>query len=739
MESDRAGWTRLRRVLEGALDLAPAERAAYVREACAGDLSLEAEVQRLLASEAEARARITSPVAGLTASVVDPAGSSPSAGARVGAYRLVRPIGSGGMGTVWEAEQASPQRRVALKLLRFGFHVPREVERFRFEAEVLGRLQHPGIAQVLEAGFHGEGGGTPFFAMELLEGARTLREHALEAKLALRERLQLFQEICEAVHFAHQKGVIHRDLKPSNILVDAQGRTKIIDFGVARLASVDAGARPLLTATGQLVGTLQYMSPEQFSGDSQATDVRADVYSLGVVLYELLLGRSPFELEGRSIHEVARIVSSERPVRPRAVEASFPRELEWILLRAIESDRVRRYSTASELSADLQRFLEDRPLQAGPPSALYRARKFVRRHALLVTAGLIVLVALLAAFVQSQLHARELARTLAKEREALSESRASFQFLERLLTSADPVESGDPDIRVRDVLDRGPAALEQLAGQPRLQGKLSRSLAEVYNRLGLWPSALPLAERALAIEAEEGTPLHLEGEESALETLTVTLDSLGRYAEVEALVRPALDRPLSADRRARLSFVLGKALMGLGRYGEGETWMRAARAHYSTVRPEHAEPWFAISLRLSTLLWARGAHAEALEIADECLQSARREDPAGNRYIAAALSCRASALAGMGDVDGAIEAESQALDLDVALYGSDAPSTAVRRMDLAYLLGSSGDFAQAAELAREGLAIYERVYGSDSPRALDARSTLEAYRSGRVPERPRGP
>jgi formylglycine-generating enzyme required for sulfatase activity len=408
-------------VFEEARALRAELRAAYLDEACGEDRELRKEVEKLLAVGTDA--------IGQTLSAAPSSAEPPEirSGGRIGDYRLLRVIASGGMGTVWEAEQGTPHRRVALKVMRFGFSGPEDVSRFRYESEILGRLQHPGIAQVFEAGTHVAETEVPYFVMEYIEGAKTILEYSRDLDLSVRKKLELLLLVCDAVQHGHQKGVIHRDLKPSNILVDSRGNPKIIDFGIARVAASDGTERTLRTQAGQILGTLQYMSPEQFGPDPGAVDTRSDVYALGVVLYELLAGRGPYDLSGKSIHEAARIVAEE----PASLDRAFAGDLEWIVLKAIDKDRDRRYASASELAADIQRHLADEPVQAGPPSRAYKVRKFVVRHRFGVGASALVVVLLVSGLVTS-LYYR--ARSEAKAVEATEQARIATKTAEDVLS-----------------------------------------------------------------------------------------------------------------------------------------------------------------------------------------------------------------------------------------------------------------------------------------------------------------
>jgi WD40 repeat protein/serine/threonine protein kinase len=313
-------------------------------------------------------------------------------GAMIGHYQVKRLIGAGGMGRVYEAQQENPRRTVAIKLMGKGVASASALRRFEFEAQVLARLKHPGIAQIYEAGSFDDGtGGLPWFAMEYISNAKPITEYARDAKLGTRERMRLFKQACEAVAHGHQRGVIHRDLKPTNILVDGGGQVKVIDFGVARTTDSDMVVNTLQTDVGQLVGTVQYMSPEQFDADPHDLDIRSDVYALGVVMYELLSGRLPYDLRKKAIHEAARVVREEDPARLSTISPTLRGDLEVIVAKAMAKERGQRYASASALSDDIGRYLDQEPITARAPGVLETMRRFGKRHR-------VVSAAILAAF-----------------------------------------------------------------------------------------------------------------------------------------------------------------------------------------------------------------------------------------------------------------------------------------------------------------------------------------------------
>lgn len=395
-------------LLMEAIELDPAARARFLEARCAGDARLRRSIDGLLAALEASQGFLERPHletqpgrAGADRESIPP---------KIGPFRILRPIGNGGMARVFEAMQERPSRRVAVKLLKHGIRDAAARRRFEFETEVLARLRHPNIARIIEAGSHEDGSGAaiPYFAMEYVPAARTITAYADEEKLDLRARVELVALVCDAVQHGHDSGVIHRDLKPANILVDNLGHPKVIDFGIARSTDPD---RALLTAEldpGRLVGTLHYMSPEQCAG-APDIDVRTDIYSLGMILYELLCGRRPHELDAVPIPEALRIVQREAPPRPSAHNPRVAGDLEAIVLTAIDKDPARRYRTAAAFEADLRRYLADRPIEARPPTMATQAVLFARRHRTLVAVGAVATSLLVVATVVSAalaMHAR---------------------------------------------------------------------------------------------------------------------------------------------------------------------------------------------------------------------------------------------------------------------------------------------------------------------------------------------
>jgi serine/threonine protein kinase len=299
----------------------------------------------------------------------------------IGRYKILGIIGTGGMGHVYEAMQEAPRRRVALKVIKGGAASEMALRRFEFETQILAKLHHPNIAQIYEAGtWKSPEGEVPFFAMEYIPGRRGLIEYAQKRDLSIRDRLELFTKVCQAVHHGHQKGVIHRDLKPDNILVDTNGEPKIIDFGVARATDADLAVTTMQTTMGQLIGTLQYMSPEQCDADPDRIDTRSDVYALGVILFQLLSGKLPYDLRRQAIHEAVRVIKEQRPDSMATLSGTLKGDVDTIAMKALEKDRNRRYQSAAELANDIGHFLNSEPIEARPLSLAYQMRLFTKKY-----------------------------------------------------------------------------------------------------------------------------------------------------------------------------------------------------------------------------------------------------------------------------------------------------------------------------------------------------------------------
>ena len=409
MTTDR--WEQVQKLFEEALKRKPEERAAFLDEACGGDAELRREVESLLAHHDEATTDFLQPPGpqGTVSARPRTQPIDPLIGCQVGHYKILEVLGEGGMGTVYLAEQTEPvKRRVALKIIKLGIDTKQVIARFEAERQALAMMDHPHVAKVLDAGITDPASGSrPYFVMEYIPGV-PITEHCDRQRLSIEQRLQLFMSVCDAVQHAHQKGIIHRDIKPSNILVsvkNGQGEPKVIDFGVAKALHQKLTEKTLFTEHGQLIGTPEYMSPEQAEMTQQDIDTRSDIYSLGVLLYELLTGALPFDprkLRSAGFGEIQRIIREEEPPRPstrlsslgeasttsaqnrqldsRSLERQLRGDLDWIVMKSLEKDRTRRYETANGLAMDIQRHLSHEPVVAGRSSAVYRLRKFIKRH-----------------------------------------------------------------------------------------------------------------------------------------------------------------------------------------------------------------------------------------------------------------------------------------------------------------------------------------------------------------------
>jgi serine/threonine protein kinase/Tfp pilus assembly protein PilF len=580
------------------------------------------------------------PVAGDTRDTRPP-DESDEPGGQIGPYHLLQKVGEGGMGEVWKAEQREPIRRtVAVKVIKIGMDTRQVVARFDGERQALAVMDHPAIAKVLDAG--ATAGGRPYFVMEYVKG-EPITAYCDRHRLSTADRLALFARVCEGVQHAHQKGIIHRDVKPSNVLVTLQdGRPvpKIIDFGIAKATAHHLTARTVFTELGALIGTPEYMSPEQAEMGGLDIDTRADIYSLGVLLYELLTGTVPFEprtLREKALDEIRRTIRETDPPRPStrvtqlgpaSEEAAKNRlteparlatqlrgDLDWITMKALEKDRTRRYDTAMGLAEDVGRYLRHEPVSAGPPRAAYRAGKFVRRHRFGVAAAGTIVALLLAFAVVMAVQARAIARERDRANREAAAARQVSDFLVSLFKVSDPSESKGDSVTAREILDQGAVRIERdLAQQPLTQASLMTTMGQAYMNLGLYGRADPVLAKGLA------TRRRLLGERT--EEARVSLLALGdlrwregKYDEGERLLTQALAVAEGIDREGP---GVAEALLDLSalydtqaRSAEAESCLRRALAIGEKRLDPDDQLMGRILNNLGSTLWNQGQYAEA--------------------------------------------------------------------------------------------------------------------------------
>jgi tetratricopeptide (TPR) repeat protein/tRNA A-37 threonylcarbamoyl transferase component Bud32 len=675
----------------------------------------------------------------------------------IGDYRVIGLLGEGGMGVVWEAEQASPRRRVAVKVMRQGHFVDDVHARmFRREAESLGRLRHPNIATIYESG-HTEDG-HDFFAMELVRG------QTLDRWLASREgpltpgeitqRLEVFRTIAEAVNYAHQRGVIHRDLKPLNIFMAApeDGDTalaipvvKILDFGLARFTA-DTAEDGTLTQEGMLRGTVAYMSPEQARGDVAAIDVRSDVYSLGVILYEMLAGSRPHDLSGLSVIDAARMVATEPA--PRLADAwcgtkRLDRDLETIVAKALELEPDRRYAGAGDLAADLGRFLRAEPILAVPASAAYKARKFVRRHRGLVTASALVAAALVvgvAGTTWGLLNANR-ERRLAEARAAQLEKVARFQSEQ--LGGIDVPLMG---LRLREDLSRETQAAAERSGldseavKNRL-AELERLVAGVdFTGMALHTLQANVLERALkAIHTQFADQPVVRAR--LLQTAADTAVALGLLKFAAAPQAEALEirrAQLGDDNPDTLASINAAATLAgdQGRNDEAERLFDEAIAGRRRVLGEDNPTTLDSISGLGTLRYYQGRYKEAESDFRQALEGERRVLGEDDKDTLSSLRSLGYALLGLGRIDEAVADQRQAVAICRRTRGEDDPETITSLNALATALQWQDKWSESERIDREVLAHRRRVLGSDHPDTLATMSALglDLQREGKLGE-----
>ena len=660
-------------------------------------------------------------------------------GDHIGRYKLLEKIGEGGCGIVYMAEQTEPiRRRVALKVIKLGMDTRQVIARFEAERQALALMDHPNIAKVLDAGATDTG--RPYFVMELVRGIR-ITEYCDQNNLSTRERLDLFMQVCRAVQHAHQKGIIHRDLKPSNILVtlhDGVPMPKVIDFGIAKATQQPLTDKTLFTSFHQFIGTPAYMSPEQAEMGSQDIDTRSDVYTLGVLLYELLTGRSPFEqkeLLEAGLDEMRRLIREKEPPKPstrlstladgdltaiaRSRHTEPPRllhlvrgDLDWIVMKCLEKDRTRRYETPNGLARDVERHLNHEPVTAAAPSALYRMGKFIRRHRVGLATAAALVVLLVAGMVGSVWQALRATK-------AEGQARTVATFLKNMLNGVRPSRALGRDTKMlREILDRTAGSLgKDLKNQPEVEAELRSTIGGVYLDLGEYQKAETMHRAALALRKGVLGYEH-PGVAESLNDLGNALYRQSKLNEAETTHREALAlrRKLFGNRHPKVAASLNNlanTLREQGRLAEAEAMFREALVLRRELLGSNHEETAETVDNLGVILSLQDKFQEAETMQREALVLDKLLLGHDHPEVAIALNNLADTLTAEGKLDEAETRSREALAMRRKLLGREHPDVAFSLFNLANVLLRQDKLADAEAAHREALAMRRKLLGND--------------------------
>ncbi len=574
---------------------------------------------------------------------------------KIGQYLIKRVIASGGMGTVFEALQENPKRPVAVKIVKSSLADDSAVRRLEYEAQLLAHLRHPGIAQIYEAGSYDDNGSqTPFFAMEYIPNARTITEYALENKLKSGQRLELFLQACDAIHHGHQRGIVHRDLKPSNILVDSSGRVRVIDFGVARATDADMKQAAGLTNYGQIVGTVQYMSPEQFDADPHDIDIRSDVYALGLILYELLSGSLPYTTSSDKIFDFASEVREGRTIPIGTKNSSFKGDLEAIIMKAMHRDREYRYQSAFGLAQDIRRFINGDAVIATSPGLGYQIKIFARKNKLVIGLVGAVFVLLLASVIVTS----SLLVKVDKERERVaSESEKAKKanvFLANIFETAVPLGFGDP-VPISRLLDESSKMLDgAFPDDPEIESDIRHSLGLAYYWCEKNDDAREHLNRALSLRKATLGDLHPKTKET-LEALTGLNTITGDYQENLGICKEicridSLNYGAGDEHTLSSQLVLVDGLEKLGKITGALKLVRSTKEAYLSENSDNLKLGNKIDRDLAWFLLQSGQLDEAEKIARDNFELATTKIEDGS-YTEDSKSALAATLISQGKLD----------------------------------------------------------------------------------------
>jgi serine/threonine protein kinase len=777
-------WQRVEQLYHAAVDRPAAERQDFLESACAGDDPLRRDVESLLAAEAGTGEFMQSLPADLVPRILGAESPAPDLSANaspdtipmaIGTYRILRLLGAGGMGAVYEAEQQSPHRTVALKIIQPGFTTPELLRRFKQEANALGKLQHPGIAQIHEASTADTGlGPQPYFAMELIRGP-SLTEYAETHRLKTRERLELLAKICDAVQHAHQRGIIHRDLKPANILVDETGQPKILDFGVARVVDSEW---PVTRQTdlGELVGTLAYMSPEQITAEPFEVDTRSDVYALGVILYQLLAGRLPYQ--GGNLNQIVQVIREQEAPPLGSVSRAYRGDIETIAAKALEKEKARRYASAADFAADIRRYLGNEPITARPPSGTYQLRKFAKRHTAVVSGTAVVFLVLTAGIIastseaaranragQAALRERDRAtaagqtaiqerdraqraeqaatternRAVAEARRADTESATAKAVRDFLLNDllaqagataqAGPNMQPDPDLKVRTALDRAVARMPgKFDKRPLVEAAIRQTIGDAYWELGLYSDAERQTARAIELR-ERYLGRYSPDALSSRNKLGEQYIAAGKFNEAEKLFAEVAeararvlgpDHPDTLSTMANLAFAYGR----LSRYVEAERLASAVLKRQLHLLGERNPETLNSMNNLAQLYMDQGKFPQAEEFYTQFVSISPQVLGTGDPRMLSGMNNLAQLYRRQGKLPKAEELLLQVLEMERRVLGTEHRGTASTMNDLALVFRQEGKYRQAEDLYANSLQIHRRVLGEENPLTLAVMENL---------------
>ena len=740
-------FQKLDRLFQEVCDLPEADRASRLVELAPDDEPLRSEVLELLQAEADQASGVTPEEfqSGISRVLAESA-AEPVA---VGSYRILRKLGEGGMGVVYEAEQQSPQRTVALKLLKPGLATPELIRRFEFEAKALGLLHHEGIAHIYEAGVsESVAGPRPFFAMELVEG-ESLGDWAKNSGASIKDRLNLIALVCDAVQHAHSKGVVHRDLKPANILVTKEGLPKVLDFGVARtVESGEVGEDSLYTKPGQMVGTMPYMSPEQLGGAADGVDTRSDIYSLGVVMYELMSGELPNNIEGLGLIEAAREIQDRNAAKLSTYNTRFRGDIETIVGKALAKEKSARYQTVAALADDIRRYLADETISARPQSAVYQISRFAKRNKLMVgvIAGLVVAMVLgitgtSFGFIKANKQTR-----LAEER--LVESERQIEIAEQVtsflnndvLAAVVPSEQGH-EVTVREALDAAAAKIDERFDEaPATKAAISNNIGNVYFALGEFAEAEKLIRDGVELFGSSLGEDH-ELTRWAKRDLGILLRDMGRFDEAEEILDRLLAQSvedLGPTDKLSIDLLLTTAELraNMGDYEESRELLEVFQARREGVLPDD-DSSVLYALMVAASLDLQLGRPERAEESNRKIHRIRVENdgPDAARTLIAEHNL-ATSLEALGRYDEALPLYEHVYRVEKERSGPDNPDLLVTAHNLAFLYQNLGQFGKAEPMFRDTLERCKIVFGEMHPGTMTCTNSLASLlrETGRLDE-----